>query len=401
MTEPLTATEAPDAGTRAPARAVLVLGVVAVALNLRLALTAVPPLVERIGADLDVSRGWTGALTTLPVLCMGLFAPVAQRIAHRWGREVAIWLAVAALAVGSGLRLGGEHLPLLYLGTLVAGFGVAVGGTLLPGFVKSRFAGRAGAATAVVMLSMMGGAAAASALAVPLADALGSWPASLSVWAVPALVAVAAWAPVVRSSRHVPEPGRRVALPWRHGSAWLVAGSMCLSSLQFYSLLAWLPASYEARGWSAGRAGLLLSVWSATQILSGVAGPALADRVPDRRWVLVPSVACVFVGILGLLLAPDLAPWVWAGVSGLGLGSGFGTGLILMVDYAADPAASARLSAMAFLLSYSTAAVGPVLLGVLRDASGGYTVPYAVLAALAVPWFVVATRLHPRRPQTP
>ena len=59
--------------------ALMLVTILLVALNLRLAITSVPPLVERIGADLDLNRTWTGALTTLPVLCMGVFAPVAQR----------------------------------------------------------------------------------------------------------------------------------------------------------------------------------------------------------------------------------------------------------------------------------------------------------------------------------
>ena len=75
----------------------LVLTIFLVALNLRAALAALPPLVRTIQADLGIDSATAGLLTTLPVLCMGLFAPVAQRLAHRVGREATVgWALVAA-----------------------------------------------------------------------------------------------------------------------------------------------------------------------------------------------------------------------------------------------------------------------------------------------------------------
>jgi MFS transporter, CP family, cyanate transporter len=380
--------------------------VVLVALNLRLAITSLPPLVERIGRELDLSHSWTGALTTLPVLCMGVFAPVAQRMAHRWGRESATATAMTVLVVGSALRLGGDQVPLLYLGTVFAGFGIAVAGTLAPGIVKDYFPEHVGLVTAGYMLAMMGGAATASAVSVPLADALDSWALSLGSWTVLAVLAVGLSWPVARIARAhrlaaaAPAELRR-SLPWRHATAWLVAAFMALQSCQFYSQIAWISPFYESHGWSPTRAGVLLSLFSATQVVSGVIGPVLAHRLPDRRPVLVSSVGCVGVGVLGMILAPDAAAWVWVGLLGIGLGSGFAIGLVLFADYSVSPAASARLSAMVFLVSYSAAAAGPVVVGALRDATGSYTVPFTLLLVLLVPQGLAAMLLHPRRVRTP
>jgi CP family cyanate transporter-like MFS transporter len=377
-----------------------------VALNLRLANTSVPPLLERIGDDLGLSSAWTGALTTLPVLCMGVFAPVAQRMAQRYGREQATTVAMAVLAVGNLLRVGGDHVSLLYLGTLLAGFGIAVGGTIAPGVVKEYFPEHVGLVTAVYMLAMMGGAATASAVSVPLADGLGSWPGSLGAWAVLAVAATALMWPVARrAAAHrtasAAPAEERLPLPWRHPTGWLVAVYLALQSCQFYSELTWVPPFYESHGFSPTRAGLLLSVFSATQVVSGVVGPVIAHRLPDRRPLLAGSVVSVAVGLLGMLLAPEAAPWVWVGLMGLGLGAGFALGLVLFADYSLTPAASARLSAMAFLFSYSLAAVGPVMVGALRDATGSFRVPFTVLLVLLVPQGLAALMLHPRRARTP
>ncbi len=130
--------------------------------------------------------------------------------------------------------LGGEVWP-LYAGTFVAGVGIALGGTLLPGLVKELFPPeRSGLVTGLYMLAMMSGAGASSALSVPLQSWLGSWQASLGSWSVLALVGAVAWLPVVSGhQRHRAASPAVVAptrLPWGHATAWLVAAYLSVQS---------------------------------------------------------------------------------------------------------------------------------------------------------------------------
>src|SRR5688572_27797380 len=199
----------------------VVAAIVLVAANLRTLMASLPPLAETIRDDLGLSSAWMGVLTTLPVLCMGLLAPVANQVARRVGSAVSVGLGVATILVGVVLRgLGEGAVWSLYAGTLVAGAGIALAGTLLPGIVKAVFpARRAGLGTGLTMVSMMGAAAVAAAVAVPLATALGGWARSLLVWAPLAALALAAWLPVARAvHRHTlpdDEPDDVThALPW-------------------------------------------------------------------------------------------------------------------------------------------------------------------------------------------
>ena len=378
----------------------MALGLVAVAVNLRTAMASVPPLVQTIGVDLRLSNAALGALTTLPVLCMGVFAPVAQRLAARIGAAAAVEVSVLCVAVGLALRLAGGQVWLLYAATFVAGVGIAIGGTLLPGLVKELFPPqRAGLVTGLYMLAMMGGAGAASAASVPLQDRLGSWEASLGSWSVLGVVGALAWVPVWRGhTRHraanplVVAPAR---LPWGHLTAWLVAGYLAVQSIEFYSSLAWIAPTYRARGWDPTHAGYLLSAFTAAQLVSGLLAPALTDRVHDRRVLLVASSVLGLAGQAGLWLAPGAAPWVWAAVLGLGQGAAFALGLVLIVDYAATPAASARLAGMAFLISYGLASLGPAAMGAVRDATGGFDGVWMSLTLLMLAQLAVAFALRP------
>jgi CP family cyanate transporter-like MFS transporter len=386
--------------THLPSVGLLAVSLVAVAVNLRTAIASVPPLVQSIGADLGLSHAALGALTTLPVLCMGLFAPAAQRVAGRIGAAAAVEVAVVCVALGLALRLAGSLVWALYAGTFVAGVGIAIGGTLLPGLVKELFPPeRAGLVTGLYMLAMMGGAAASSALAVPLQGWLGSWQGALASWSLLAVLGALAWLPVVVGhTRHRaanPTGFVPARLPWRAATAWLVAAYLTVQSIEFYTSLAWLPPTFEARGWDPAHAGYLLSVFTAAQLVSGLLGPALSDRVHDHRALLLGASFLGLVGEAGLWLAPGAAPWGWAAVLGLGQGASFAMGLVLMVDYASTPAASARLAGMAFFFSYTLASLGPATMGAVRDATGGFEAVWMLLTVLMLGQLALAWLLRP------
>jgi CP family cyanate transporter-like MFS transporter len=384
----------------------MALALVAVAANLRAAIASVPPLARTIATDLDLPNAWIGAVTTLPVLCMGLLAPAAQRLGERIGAAAAVQIAMIAVFAGVLLRWWGDQLWALYAGTFIAGFGIAVAGTLLPRLVKGVFPPeRTGTITGLYMLAMMGGAAASAALSVPLAARFGSWQGSLASWSIPAAVGALAWVPVtLRISRFKaanPVAATSHGLPWRHPTAWLIAVYLAVQSWQFYSSLAWIAPSYVARGWDPTTAGYLLSAFGAAQLVSGLLGPVLTDRIHDHRVLLMPAAGLGLVGMLALLLAPDAAAWLWVIVLGLGQGAAFSLALVLLVDYAETPAGSGRLTAMTFFVSYTIASFGPTVTGALRDLTGDFTVIWLLMAVMMLVQIALVLQMKPSLHKVP
>ena len=371
--------------------------VVGVALNLRPAIAAVPPVLEAIQLDLGLSATAAGLLTALPVVCMGAFAPAGAALARRVGQEAAVSCALALVAAGTLVRGLGASAVTLYGGTLACGIGIAVGGVLLPRVVKAWFPSRPGAVTGLYTAGLVTGAMLASAATVPLMEALGvGWPAGIAVWGLLAAAALAVWVPATRRLRTAAELAPRPArLPWGSGVAWRVTLYMGLQSLLYYAALTWLSPLYLDAGWEAGRAGLLLGVFSFTQIFSALAVPALADRTGDHRpWVaLCVGLATAMLAAIGL--APTAAPWLWAVLLGLGVGGMFALALTLLVKLASSPAAAARLSGMALLVGYLLAATGPVLAGAVYDAVGSYRAPFLVLAGIGVATLALGVSVRP------
>jgi CP family cyanate transporter-like MFS transporter len=372
--------------------------VVAVALNLRPAIAAVPPLLDAIQADLGLSATGAGLLTALPVVCMGVFAPAGTALGRRVGRETAVSCALALVAFGTLVRGLGESMVPLYGGTLVAGVGIAMGGALLPGVVKAWFPARAGAVTGLYTAGLVAGAMLASAATVPLSHVLGGgWAAAIAAWGLLAVAALVAWVPATRRLRATAEPPApgRLRLPWGSGVAWRITLYMGSQSLLYYAALTWLSPLYLAAGWSASRAGLLLGLFSLTQVFSALAVPAMVDRTGDHRpWVaLCVGTATAMLAALGLV--PTAAPWAWAALLGLGVGGMFALALTMLVRQASTPAAAARLSGMALLVGYLIAATGPVLAGAVYDAVGSYRAPFLMLAGIGVGTLVVGVSVRP------
>ena len=384
----------------------MALALVAVSANLRVAIASVPPLTKVIAADLDLSHAWIGAVTTLPVLCMGLLAPAAQRMGARLGAAASVQIAMIAVFAGVLLRWWGDQVWALYAGTFVAGFGIAVAGALLPHLVKAVFPPEhTGTITGLYMFAMMGGAAVSSASSAPLAARFGSWQGSLASWCIPAAVGALAWAPVaLRLSRHRaanPIAATSHGLPWRHPTAWLIATYLTIQSWQFYSSLAWIAPTYVARGWDATTAGYLLSAFVGAQLISGLLGPVLTDKVHDHRVLLMPAAGLGLVGMVALLVAPDAAAWVWVCMLGLGQGAAFSIALVLLVDYAKTPAGSGRLTAMAFFVSYTIASFGPTVTGALRDLTGDFHVIWLLMSLMMLVQMALAMQMKPGLPKVP
>jgi len=369
-------------------RVLLVLGIVLLAANLRPAFTALSPLIGEIRADTGISNGVAGLLTALPLLVFGLLSPIAPRLAGRFGMESVLLASMLVLAAGILLRSAGT-VAALFFGTVILGAAIAVGNVLLPSLVKREFPERAGLMTSTYSTALAVSAAIAAGASFPIADQVGvGWQVSLALWALPAFVAVLAWLPQIRGGRGANDYARAshgVGDLWRSALAWQVTLFMGLQSLGYYVTLTWLPAILqEEAGMDASRAGWMLALAQAVGIASMFLAPVLAGRRPSQQGVVVAAVTLAGSGALGLLVAAGTVTALWVVLLGLGQGACFSLALTFFALRAPDSEHAATLSGMAQSVGYLLAAVGPFLFGVLRDATHAWSVPLALLFAVAV-----------------
>ena len=377
---------------RAAGGALLLTGILALAVNLRAMIASLPPVFPELESVLHVSAGDLAVLATVPVLCFAAFSGIGAPLSRRFGEERVLGAALVLIAAGLVLR-GLAPSGLLFPGTIIAGAGVALMNVLLPSLVKRRAPDRAGLLIGLYLLALSGGAIVASLVAVPVFTAVGGGLAgtrlSLGLWAIPATIAAIIWLPQLRY-RTLPEAaeraGRQVgALAMRrHALAWQVTLFMGLQSLSYYAALSWFPTMFRDRGASAAYAGTLLALMNLGNAVTALAIPVLAQRAADQRWLAAWAVTAIAAGLAGAGFGPYGLAAGFMVLLGLGQGASLGLGIFYTMARAPDPVVAASLSAFTQGAGYLIASAGPLLIGFVHTATGGWTVPVALLLGIAV-----------------
>jgi MFS transporter, CP family, cyanate transporter len=371
--------------------ALLTVAIMVLAVNLRAAITSLPPVFPELSAALHLSSASIAVLAAIPVLCFGLFSGVAAPLSRGFGEERVLLAALLLLAAGLLLR-GAAPESMLFPGTVLAGGAIALMNVLLPSLIKRRRPEQAGLLIGAYLLMLGVGAVIASLIAVPVfrsaaaANPGSSWPVQLTLglWALPAVVAAVVWLPQIRYHTKPGRPAdrrRRVALR-RHALAWQVAAFMGLQSLNYYATLSWLPTLLQDRGVNAAAAGGLLALMNGGNAIAAMAMPMVAHRARDQRLLVAAAVLAIAVGLTGILAAPPGSAFAWALLLGLGQGSSLGLAIFFTAARAPDPVAAASLSGFAQSTGYLIAAAGPLGVGFLHRATGGWTVPVLVLLGI-------------------
>ncbi len=373
--------------------AALFLGAVA----LRPQIVGIGPLLPEIQDDLDMSHAVAGLLGTIPVLCMGVFAPPAPYLSGRIGTRLAIGFSLALIGCVGLARAEAPDAFLLVLLTLPVGIGIGLAGAILPVAVKERFTDRPAFSTGVYTTGINVGSALASALAVPIAAVAGGWRGALVAFSAVTVGLAVIWAlQTRREPRHVRTTFRPPRLPLRSRTAWTLVAVFALLGTGYYGLNAWLPDSYVERGWSEESAGALVAVLNSAAIPAGFAVSWLADRHGSRRFYLVTGAATQLVCLLGIVLLPDGA-WLWVILFGAVNGVMFALVMTLPLDVADTPAGVGAVAGLMLGAGYCLAALSPFVLGVARDATGSFTAALWVIAGAAALLLVLCTTLTRER----
>ena len=378
-------------------RAPLLVALFLAAVTLRPQLVGVGPLLPSIQEDLGVSHAVAGLLGTIPILCMGVFAPPAPFLSRRIGSRYAIAAAVALVGVFGLARAVAPGAVAVILLTIPVGMGMGFAGALLPVAVKERFSDRPGFATGVYTAGITFGATASAAIAVPLAHAAGGWRTPLLGMSAVSAVLAGVWLWLTRSEpTHVRTELRPLRLPWRNPLGWQLVAAFCFMSFIFYGLNSWLPDTYVERGWSQSAAGGLIAVLNAVSIPVGFFVAWAADHLGTRRHWLVGATTLQSLSLLGVVLLPG-AGWIWAVLLGLSIGPLFPLTMTLPLDAAESPAEVAALAGMMLGLGYVLSSTAPLVLGAIRDLTGGFDAVLWTLVAASVLLVLVDASLSPAR----
>lgn len=386
------------------------MGIVLFAFSLRSAVASLSPLYDHIAVDFDVPAAVIGLIGTAPPVCYAVFGLLTPALERRFGLERLAVVAMVVVAIGLIVRSLAPGAGLLLAGTALIFAAVGVGNILLPPLVKRYFPDRVGLMTTVFSTTMALATFLPPLVAVPVADAT-DWHVSLGLWAVFALVATVPWIGLAvrhaaaeksraaaASDDDIEQPSPRVfGRMWRLPIAWALLVGFAVSSTLAYTAFAWLPTILvDIAGVTPAVAGVLLALFGFMGLPASLAVPLLVTRAHATRALFGVAVGTGFAGIAGLLFVPTVAPWLWVALFGLAPLL-FPMILVLLGLRTRTHEGAVALSGFVQSGGYAIAALFPVGIGLLHDATDSWTAPLIVLAvvvAAAIPAGVVAAQPH-------
>jgi MFS transporter, CP family, cyanate transporter len=381
--------EEPVAGRRRSYQiTLLIVAMAAAGLNLRTAITSLPPLFPDLQTQLHLSTAALSVLATTPVLCFGVVSAFAAGLNRRWGEERVLLVALVVLTAGLLLR-GAAPSTMLFPGTALAASAIAILNVLLSSMAKRRWPERAGLLIGIYLTMLSVGAIVSSLLSVPLYQASGgSVRLALGVWAGPAALAVLLWLPQLRyrtvgPARSPVRPAASRVRVYRHALTWQVTAFMGLQSLLYYSALSWLPTIFQDRGATPVTAGNLLALMGVGNLATSLVVPVLAHRAPGQRGLVIPSMIGTAAGLAGTLWAPLGTAPLWVLVLGVSQGSCLGLAIFFTMARAPDPGLAASLSGFAQSVGYLVASAGPLMVGLLHTVTGSWDIPMVLLLVIS------------------
>jgi CP family cyanate transporter-like MFS transporter len=353
---------------------------------LRGLIASIAPVAGQVGRGLDAGPSLVGLLTSIPVLCFAACMPAAIALVRVAGTAFALTVSVTGAIFGCTLRSAGG-LPLALAGTAVLGVSVAIANVVVPLIIAREYPEtRRHLMTGAYGAVMNVGTMTVTFATVPISGIIG-WRWATSILAVLGVAALAAWVgargprgALTPSRLSRAEPGRADGRSvTREPMAWLLAGGFAGQAFSYFGVTAWLPSILSGHGYAATQAGAIAALFQAAGIAGALLAPLLVRVGGVRLGAVAAGVAWLTLPA-GFLAAPGL--WaLWCLIGGVAQASSFTVIFIILAGMPGDERRTAARSGLIQSTGYGVAAVAPVALGGLHEATGGWTLPLLVLEA--------------------
>ncbi len=365
-----------------------------------LSITGLAPLVSLIMPELSISASAMGAvLGAWQFVYIFVAIPLGLAL-HRFGPGRMLVLGAVIIAASGFLRAAAGSYSALLIAVALFGLGGPILSAGIPQIVGRWFKGpERGLAMGVYITgpAIAGIIAYAATHAVLLPWLGGDWRAVLRVWAWCAVAAAAVWLAIWLGGRRLAGASSQPSSFEAGTGSGLAAAREMLGNRSVILLLAaaigsftidhgmrnWLPEIIRASGHSAEAAGFLAALPVVVGVFSALVFPRLA--VPMRRPLVLRTLYGLSAAGLVLLHAPS-PPLLIAGLVLIGLASGAMmtvTLLTLIEQEVVGPGRAGLAGGLFFSLAEIGGVGGPVLIGAMRDATGGFGLALWLLAGLA------------------
>ena len=370
--------------------------------------SSVAPLIKPMSEDFGLSRAAMGSvLGAWPLVYIAASIP-AGVIVDRFGLRRSLAAGIFLIALSGGLRAVSVDYVTLFVAVGVFGLGGPLVSVGAPKLVNVWFSEKErGLALGIYLTGpLIGGIVAlatANSLLMPLTGS--SWRLTIGIYAAAALLTGVIWSLLAREPERSSEsiPGAAPAI-----SSVLTSIPQLLRSrvvqiiilVSFSSLLygqsfsSWLPEILRSRGMGSAEAGFWAALPTAVGIVSTLTIPRLAT--PGRRILI----------LVGLSVVGGIGPLLIGTTEGVPLALGLVLQgarfsvipvalLILMDAPQVGPDNMGAAGGLYFTAGQTGGVLGPLLMGIFADLTGGFLSGLIMLAGLSVALSFLTLGLRP------
>ena len=371
--------------------ALIVAAIFLVSINLRPSVTSIGPLLNKIQEDLGVSSTMMSLLTSVPVFCMGLFAPLAVPFNKALGYKWSINLLLIGIGIATGARLFFTSFSALIITSFVAGLCIAIISPMLNAYIKEKFANNMGPVIGVYSLAIGFGAMISAGFTGVFYERFqNSWPAALSIWGVLAFIAIIVWSIVLPEKQQVEakiteQVGRN---PWKLKTVWIIMLFFGIQTSLFFSLTTWLSPIAMEQGMGLLVAGSVITAMSIVQMIGNIIIPSLLNKFSNVSLWLKALTVVSAIGTAFLFIDAEWSVWVAAVLLGAALSGLFPIGLILPLQEAQNDAEANSFSSMVLSGGFMMSAIVPLVMGIIYDAAGTHFISKWLLVVLCILMYI-------------
>ncbi|MDT0703323.1 MFS transporter [Mammaliicoccus sciuri] len=369
---------------------ILFIGILLIGASLRAPITSLGIALPSIKDTLNLSNTSVSLITIIPLLSFAVISLFAAKISHKFGLERTVFGALILICVGIALRAI-TGVSWLYVGTILIGVGIAFGNVLTPGIIKMNFPLRIGIMTGYYTVVMNIFGSVSSYVTAPLVKHF-NYNIAISLIGIVTFIGIITWSFQLNKHDTVNSSQTTTNINvWKSPLSWQITLLMGGQSMIFYSLINWLPEFLLSHGTPINEAGIYLSILQLAIIPLTFVTPIFAEKMKNQVLITFVTGLLFVLGILMLMLQPN---WAFLGIILIGVASGLAFGLVntffgLRTE---NGLTAAKLSGMSQSVGYLFAAIGPLLFGILHDATNSWNTSFGILLVTSIIIMIIGSR---------
>lgn len=353
-------------------------------LSFGIVMQSVPPILTAIVAELSLTYAQGGLLMSFFSLPSSIMAIPSGLLADRYNQKTIFAISLILVIAGAALFFKGTALYMLLLGRTITGIGAAALFVIAPQIISQWFSGKeSGLAMGVFNTAIPLSSVIALNLFSVIGERVGWRTCIYPSVGLPLLATIV----TIFLFRHAPVGTRTIGAQSnsilqdirKSGlSIWLVGSIWMFYNVVILSLLTFTPDYLNTIGFSITSSGFITSAIMWPSLIIGPIIGIIIDRIDHKYAILFTANILVLIAVVAL---PYATGWVLGLITMVGIAQALiAAPIFTLASEVVEPERLGLAFGILITLQNLGALIGPIITGLVRDATGSYESSFLLMS---------------------